>query len=344
MSDTSTLSRPAAFLHYVVFHPWRVILPVFFITLFFAFAIPYLRFQTSIYDLTIEDLPESRAYDAFKKEFGCEEIILVVVKADDIFVEERFAEIEKLAQTLSEIKGVKRVISLPGIRKSIDVTGNWTLDEFRNKIKPVDLLTKNVISRDGRTTAISLILEDIRDKDGIIHSVKEILDRQKNFISLYQIGMPIVSKALADFTQQDFLRLPPVTFLIVGLVLFLFFRNLRGVLIPAGSVAIALTWTFGLMAIMGTPLSLLTMIVPVFLIAVGTAYCMYIFPEYLSAIKTAGSPAEASLQCFLKLGFPTSLAVMTTTIGLGSLLSCFCCSCLTRWGLSGCSPIVFPLL
>ena len=47
---------------------------------------------------------------------------------------------------------------------------------------------------------------------------------------------------------------------------------------------------------------------------------MYIFPEYLSALKTAESPREASLQCFLKLGFPTSLAVMTTTIGLGSLL------------------------
>ena len=320
MADTNILSRPAVFLQYVVIHPWQVILPVFFITLFFVFAIPDLRFQTSIYDLTIEDLPESREYDTFKKEFGCEEIILIVAKANDIFAEETFGEIEKLANTLSQIKGVKQAISLPGIRKSIDITGNWTLDEFRNKIKPVDLLTKNIISRDGRTTAISLILDDIRDKDDIIHSVKEILDRQKHFLSLYQIGMPIVSKALADFTEQDFLRLPPVTFFLVVLILFLFFRNLRGVLIPAGSVAIALIWTFGLMAVTRTPLSLLTMIVPIFLIAVGTAYCMYIFPEYLSAIKTAESPREASLQCFLKLGFPTSLAVMTTTIGLGSLL------------------------
>ena len=226
-----------------------------------------------------------------------------MAKANDIFAEETFGEIEKLANTLSQIKGVKQAISLPGIRKSIDITGNWTLDEFRNKIKPVDLLTKNIISRDGRTTAISLILDDIRDKDDIIHSVKEILDRQKHFLSLYQIGMPIVSKALADFTEQDFLRLPPVTFFLVVLILFLFFRNLRGVLIPAGSVAIALIWTFGLMAVTRTPLSLMTMIVPIFLIAVGTAYCMYIFPEYLSAINTAESPREASLQCFLKLGF-----------------------------------------
>ena len=343
MSNTSKVSRPAAFLHYVVVHPWQVISLVFFITLFFASAIPDLRFQTSIYDLTIEDLPESREYDAFKKEFGCEEIILVVAKADNIFAKETFGEIEKLAETLSKIKGVRRVISLPGIRKSIDVTGNWTLDEFRSKIEPVDLLKKNILSLDGKTTAISLILDDIRDKDGIIHSIKEVIDRQKNFISLYQIGMPIVSKALADFTEQDFLRLPPVTFFLVALILFLFFRNLRGILIPAGSVAIALIWTFGLMAVTGTPLSLLTMIVPVFLIAVGTAYCMYIFPEYLSALKTAGSPREASLQCFLKLGFPTSLAVMTTTIGLGSLLLNKI-TAIREFALFSCAGILFMLI
>ncbi len=343
MANTSTLSRPAAFLRYVVDHPWHVILLVFFITLFFAFHLPDLRFQTSIYDLTIEDLPESREYDAFKKEFGCEEIILVVAKTNNIFAEKTFQEVENLAQTLSEIKGVKRVLSLPGIRKAMDVTGDWKLDEFKDKIDPVDLLKKNIISQDGKTTAISLILEDIRDKDLIIESVNSVIEKQKAFLSLYQIGMPTVSKALADFTEQDFLRLPPITFFLVALILFLFFRNLRGILIPAGSVTIALIWTFGLMACTGTPLSLLTMIVPVFLIAVGTAYCMYIFPEYLTAVKTAESPQDASYQCFVKLGFPTSLAVMTTTIGLGSLLINKIVA-IREFALFSCAGILFMLI
>ena len=343
MANTTTVFRPAAFLRYVVDHPRQIILLIFFITLFFAFHLPELRFQTSIYDLTIEDLPESREYDAFKKEFGCEEIILIVAKTDDVFSEKTFHEVENLAQTFSTIKGVKRVLSLPGIRKAMNITGTWKLNEFRDKIEPVDLLKKNIVSRDGKTTAISLILDDLRDKDLVIQSVKEIIERQKAFISLYQIGLPVVSKALADFTEQDFLRLPPVTFFLIAFVLFLFFRNLRGILIPAGSVAIALIWTFGLMACIGTPLSLLTMIVPVFLIAVGTAYCMYIFPEYLLAIKTVRSPRDASLQCFLKLGFPSSLAVMTTTIGLGSLLINKIVA-IREFALFSCAGIIFMLI
>jgi predicted RND superfamily exporter protein len=132
--------------------------------------------------------------------------------------------------------------------------------------------------------------------------------------------MPLVSQALALYTQSDFLKLPPVTFLIMALVLLCLFRDVRSVLIPAGSVLFALIWTFGLMAWTGTPLSLLTMIVPIFLIAVGTAYCMYILSAYRAEAEVAASSREAVYGCFIHVRFPTVLAVITTIIGLASLM------------------------
>ena len=320
MAQSPKTPVPESWLTYVVHHPWRIILSIVLLTLAFAWQIPQLRFETSIYDLTIEDLPQTREYNAFKKAFGCEEIILVIARADNVFDPETFRHIDRLAKTFEKIKGVRRVISLPGIKKAMDITGKWSLPDFKKEIAPVTLLEKNIISKDGKATAISLILEDTKRKDPVIAAVQDLIDKEKAFQSMYQIGMPVVSMALTHFTEQDFLRLPPVTFLLIALVLFLLFRNLRGVLIPAGSVLIALIWTFGLMAWTGTPLSLLTMIVPIFLIAVGTAYCMYIFPEYSLARKTCDNPKDASFQCFIQLGFPTFLAVFTTTIGLGSLL------------------------
>ena len=312
--------RPESCLKYIVYHPIRIILLITLITLIFALQIPSLRFETSLYDLTFEDLPETLEYDQFKEEFGSEEIILVVAKTKGVFHPETFLQIDRLAQSLSQINGIRRVISLPGIRKAMDITDKWDLKDFEGVVADIDLFHKNLISEDKKTTAITLILEDIKQKDQVINGVKRLIDEYQASFSLYQIGMPVVSSALARFTQQDFLTLPVVTFSLIALILFLFFRNLRGVLIPSGAVLIALTWTFGLMAWTETPLSLLTMIVPVFLIAVGTAYCMYIFPEYLSSIEKSTTPQEASLRCFSRLGFPTSLAVITTTIGLGSLL------------------------
>jgi len=320
MPSKPKTSLTESWLKYVVHHPWRIILPIALLTLLFAWQIPQLRFETSIYDLTIEDLPQTREYNAFKKTFGCEEIVLVVARTADVFDPKTFANIERLAGQFEKIKGVRRVISLPGIKKAMDITEKWTLSDFKREIAPVTLLEKNILSGDGKTTVISLILEDAKRKDPVIVSIENLIEKEKSTQPMYQVGMPVVSMALTHFTEQDFLRLPPITFLLIALILFLLFRNLRGVLIPAGSVLIALVWTFGLMAWTGTPLSLLIMIVPIFLIAVSTAYCMYIFPEYALAQKACETPRDASLKCFTRLGFPTFLAVFTTTIGLGSLL------------------------
>jgi predicted RND superfamily exporter protein len=62
------------------------------------------------------------------------------------------------------------------------------------------------------------------------------------------------------------------------------------------------------------------MVVPIFLIAVGTAYCMDVMAEYRRATVEANSPAEAAYLGVLRVAFPTCLAVVTTIIGLGSQL------------------------
>lgn len=314
---------PEMRLKFIVEHPFHLLIAGLIITLLFAWQIPGLRIQTSIYELAIEDLAETARYESFKKEFGTEEIILVVARVHNVFEKEPFERIGRLARKLSDIKGVRRVISLPGIKRDMDVTDKWSLADFEDIIGPVVLFRKNILSADKKTTALTLLLEDLASKDQVIASVQAILKQAEEETSLYQnlyaIGMPLVSKALADYTEKDFLRLPPVTFLVIALILFCFFRNIRGVLVPTGSVLIALIWTFGLMAWTETPLSMLTMIVPIFIIAVGTAYCMYILPEYLAAAEKCRTPGEAAFTCFQHVAFPTSLAVITTTIGLGSL-------------------------
>ena len=290
------------------------------ITLLFATKLPALRFQTSIYDLAIEDLPESVYYRQFKKIFGSEEMILVAAKADNVFAPETFERLGAIGDAIKKIPGVSRVLSLPSIKKDMDLTARWTPEAFKEIIAPVALFNRNFLSEDRKTTVMSVILDDVRDKTPVIQAIGQILDEENETLSLYQIGMPLVSRALAEYTQSDFLKLPPITFVIMALVLLCLFRDVRSVLIPTGSVLFALVWTFGMMAWTGTPLSLLTMIVPIFLIAVGTAYCMYILSAYRSEAELSDSSKEAVYACFIQVRFPTVLAVITTIIGLGSLM------------------------
>lgn len=254
--------------------PFVVIAIILAITLFFVWQIRNLSFKTSIYDLQIEDLPETTRYEDFKKLFGSDEIIRIVLKAENIFDSATYIKIEKLVEQAAQIDGVRRVISLPGIKKAVDVTGNWDMEKFQAVVMEVDLFKDNLFSADGKATALTLVLKNEALPENVIHDVRLLIADTSADLSPYQIGMPLVSEALAKFTEKDFTRLPPITFLLIAMVLFCLFRKLRYIFIPLTCVGLALTWTFGFMALLGIPLSMLTMIVPVFLIAVGTAHCL----------------------------------------------------------------------
>jgi signal transduction histidine kinase len=57
----------------------------------------------------------------------------------------------------------------------------------------------------------------------------------------------------------------------------------------------------------------------VFLIAVGTAYCLHVISEYISISPTAEDRKEAVIATLGHTAFPCTLAVFTTLIGVGSL-------------------------
>lgn len=249
---------------WILSRPVIVIIIIAAITLVFAWQLPDLAFKTSIYDLEIEDFPETAQYNSFKKIFGSDEIIRVVIKCNNVFDPITFRKVEQLAETAAAVEGVRRVISLPGVKKAVDVSGNWDMEKFSAIVSPVDLFRKNLISTDRRTTALTLILKNDADTDKVIRSVRQMLANGPTDLTLYQIGMPLVSEALVNFTQKDFFRLPPLTFLLIALILFYLFRKAQYVLIPLVSVGLALVWTFGFMSYLGIALSMMTMIVPVF--------------------------------------------------------------------------------
>jgi predicted RND superfamily exporter protein/CRP-like cAMP-binding protein len=324
--------RPAHLLRLVLLRPRRTLLALAVVSLVLGAFIPRLSFKTSVHDLVVETLPEALTYDQFRGQFGSEELIRVVIHCDDVFAPATFATLTHLSETAEKIPGVSRVISLPVVKAAVDGSGSWPMERFRRLVGGVPLFDRNLLSADGRTTALTLVLANDAVYPAVIEAVQTLIDGVQGgadtdteadtgaAASLYQIGMPLVSEALGALTQKDFLLLPPITAFIVALVLLLVLPLRRLVFLPIVCVGLALVWSFGLMALWGLPLSLLTLIVPVFLIAVGTAYCLHIlstFSRYLPAHPTVQA---AICQTYAEMAPPTILAVATTVIGLTSLL------------------------
>ncbi len=289
------------------------------LTCFFAFHIPRLSFRTSVYDLLIEDLPDTAVYENLKAEFGSDEMIRLVVKTDNIFKAATFRKIEDISNKCADLEGVRRIISLAQIKKAIDPSAKMSLVQFETVVKPVALFQRNLISTDRKSTAITLILENNADQESVISALDAIIASNADHLALYQIGMPLISQALVNYTVHDFQRLPILTFGLIAATLFILMRRPARVFLPLMCVGVVLVWTFGFMGLLQFNLSLLTMIVPVFIIAVGTAYSMYTISEYGACAQRAASRPDAVAATYAHTALPCVLAVVTTLFGLGSL-------------------------
>ena len=335
--NTSSIRRFSfqSYLGFVIGRPVWVLVGVAVITAWFVWYLPKLSFKTTVYDLIIESLPEAQAYREFRDLFGSDEIIRLVVQGDDILKPETFAEVTRLSETCSGIPGVRRVISLPEVRKTVDPRAQWSLARFATMLSPVDLFQRNLISENHQTTIITMVLGDDADKGAVLRAVDTLIHRSGESLRLYQIGIPQVSEALAHYSRQDFLRLTPVTLAVIALLLVVLFRSIHCFFLPLACVSLAMIWTFGCMAWSGVSVSMLTIIVPVILIAVGTAYCLHICSEYLNQAGLRPDSRTACRETFSRMALPVALAVLTTIIGIGSLMinriaaikefACFAC-------------------
>jgi hypothetical protein len=310
-----------SYLSFIVRRPVWAWLFIAAVTLGFGWQLPKLSFKTTVYDLIIQELPEARRYMEFQDLFGSDELIRMVIRAEDILDPATFAKVTQLSEAAAKIEGVRRVISLPEIKKNVDPRSEWPLAKFSAILKPVDLFQRNLISRDQRTTIVTMVLTPDADREAVIAAARHLIQDGGKDLRLYQIGMPLVSRALAQYTRQDFLNLTPITLGIIAVLLLVLFRNIHCLILPLACVILSVVWTFGFMALQGVAVSMLTIIVPVLLIAVGTAYCLHICSEYLTQARSAPTPASAVQATFSHMSFPVTLAVLTTIFGIGSLMA-----------------------
>ena len=117
-------------------------------------------------------------------------------------VDNELEMIEALAAKAAEIKGVRRIISLPDIRKSIDMSGNKSLAEIARILEGVQLFRKNLFSPDHKETGLTLVLEQDVDPDAVIEAVRKLIAETPKELALYQIGMPLVSQTLARLKEE----------------------------------------------------------------------------------------------------------------------------------------------
>jgi predicted RND superfamily exporter protein len=212
-------------------------------------------------------------------------------------------------------------------------------EELRRRIRSWDMYARALVSDDFSATQILVTLTISAEDAGKQESIDSFIgirdlarEMFADHAAVYVTGIPVLSATVNEAVSADLRLLVPLVLIVVLVVLFLSFRRLSAVLLPLLTVVIAAIWAIGAMPLFGVKLSIMSTVLPVILVAVGSAYGIHVVTHYASALQANALQSdgralsreahrELIFALLAKIGQPVFLAAITTFAGFVSF--CF---------------------
>ena len=183
-----------------------------------------------------------------------------------------------------------------------------------------------VVSNDGQVPAILLkvlMSIDVEEKDALLVDVRRIVDEQlvASGLDLRAViaGEPVLTTEIGNRIHHDLGDLSPLALGVVVLMLLITLRSVGGVVGPTLTVVLGVGATFGLMGLAGRPVMTVTSAIPVFMVAVGSAYGIHIVAHFRQALGPGVRRRDAVAQALRSVGGAVLVAAVTTMAGFLSL-------------------------
>src|SRR6266566_621451 len=155
---------------------------------------------------------------------------------------------------------------------------------------------------------------------GVDRRIMDLLAAENGPEALFYTGAAHVKQAAVELMRRDIARFTPIALVLMLLVLWLFFRTVRGISLPILAVAMALVWTLGVIVLAGKALTFGTSVLPPLLLVVGSSYAIHVMARYYEQVDAGAPPDEVVVRAFARVWLPLAISALTTVIGFGSLM------------------------
>ncbi len=285
--------------------------------------------------------PAVEVYRRAVRDFGDDQLFVIAMETEGVFAAPNLEALRRVGDGVSRLEGVRSVRSLARVTSfRFDREADWIeirpfieeipedpgeLARLRERAIADPVYRRNLVSDDGRTAALNVSLREMTDQalirsdlDGRIGAIlaAETTPERRFHVS----GRPHIKSRMYHTMTRDLAVLIPTAILVLAAVLAFATGRLRGVLLPLGNAGIAVLWTFASMALLGRPLSVLSVLLAPTLVAVGSVYGVHVVNRYDEDVATGGTRPEIVLRCMRHMIVPVLISGTTTVIGYGSLL------------------------
>ncbi len=325
--------------HLVTRVPWLFVALFLVVTAGFAAVLPQIEIDPEVKNQLPKTMEARENLDVIESHFGGSELLLVVLSAPDVLDPGVLERLEGIGDALSQLDVVDDVMSpftLQRIARDEDLGGilvepaiqdyPQTPEEraaLAEALKANDLVYGNVVARDFTAiTAIATLSSGATDTETMA-AVEALVAAHPGPGEVAIGGMPDVRTHLSEDIRVDLRRFLPVGLLIVLGFLYVCFRQLRGVLLPFSVVVMSVIVSMGLIPLLGWKVQVMTVTLPVILLAVANDYGIHLMARYQEENVPGRDRDRLRLARVVleDLGPPVITAGITTMAGLLCLVT-----------------------
>lgn len=288
----------AALTDWLIRHRLGLFIAAIVISLLAAWPASKLEFDQSIESLYARDDPHLRDYVESKAQFGGDEFVFVAFTDPDLIQSTTGKKSGPLRlQIRSEARKrlddlAKQLAAIPGVSpKSVQTLVTATavaqvplLGDVESRVW--DLARGLFLGNDNQTTAAMLRLQPqgtgSQSRGDSIAEIRKVADAftRKTGLATYVAGEPVQVHDMFRYVEQDGSVLGWASSLLLMLIILIFFRSLRWVLLPMLVVHATLVWTKAILVMSGLQLSMVSSVLTSLVTIIAIAEVMHVTVRY----------------------------------------------------------------
>ncbi|NLR64633.1 MMPL family transporter [Chitinophaga varians] len=286
------------------------------------------------------DNPKFLEYQEFKKKFGGDGNMLVLgVQTDKFFQADFFRDYLQLNHDLKKISAVENILSVP---LAINLVKNDSTQKLEAGLLFKDssytqaqidslagvfrtLLFYRGLLYNPDTKAYMMAIYVNKDvfnspkRTAVVAEINKLAQafQDKHHTEVHLSGLPLIRTVMAVKVADELKLFLKISFLLTGLILFLFFRSFGAVLMSMVVVAIGVVWSVATIVLMGYKITLLTGLIPSLIVVIGIPNCVYFLSKYHTEYAKHGNKTKALVRMIQRMGIVTLFTNLTAAIGFG---------------------------
>ncbi len=271
--------------------------------------------------------PKAVAFDQLNEKYLTGETISVLIEhTDSLLAKDSLIKAFKLLKEFGSIDDVALVqgfvpSELPSIGGMTPVNETFIENNYQTLLEFIEkksVFTDQFLAPDKRTGIFVVALNLDAPVRDVIKAMKEIARNQETF-SLSLAGNEIIQDTLWNYLIRIILIFPPTAIILVLLVFYTIIRNRKLTLLAIVPAGLAALWAFGTIFWSGQGLNMVTIISPIFIIVIGSAYGLHYVSHLQQNQKNYSDRLELTVATMRMVGVPIFLATITTMAGFMSL-------------------------